>query len=63
MTYPIVSKWTSLRKNAIRYYEAVIFPCHADTFDRWNPKPRMALDIELARIAEKERKEGGKSQW
>lgn len=61
MTYPLESKWTILRKNAVRYYEAVIFPCHADTFDQWNPKPRLALDIELGRIDKKER--GGRASW
>lgn len=55
---PVVSKWTQLRRNAERYYEAVIFPCTAETFDASNPKPRIALNIELARINEKERKEG-----
>lgn len=63
MTYPLESKWTSLRKNAIAHYESVIFPSTPADFDATNPKPRIALNIELARISEKERKEGGKSQW
>lgn len=60
MTYPLESKFTTLRKNAQRYYDAVIFPCHPDQFDSWNPRPRIALNIELARIAERERKDGGR---
>jgi hypothetical protein len=59
MTYSLTeSKWTTLRKNAVAYYQAVVFPCDPDQFDQRNPKPRMALDAELTRIAEKERKEG-----
>lgn len=54
------SKYAELRKNAVRYYESVIWPCHPDQFDAWNPRPRIALDIELERIAERERKEGGR---
>lgn len=58
MTYPVISKWTQLRLNAQKYYDAVVFPCHPDQFDATDPAPREALNIELDRINEKERKEG-----
>lgn len=58
MTYPVISKWTQLREGAWRYYEAVVYPCHPDQFDATNPAPREALNIELGRINERERKEG-----
>lgn len=57
------SKYTTLRKNALAYYEAVVYPCDGLEFDRWNPQPRDALDFELARIDKKERAESGKSSW
>ena len=59
MTPLFESKYTALRNNAQRYYEAVIFPCDPNVFDSWDPKPRIALSIELARINKKERREGG----
>ena len=59
MTPLFESKYTALRNNAQRYYEAVIFPCDPNVFDTWNSKPRIALNQELERIAKKERREGG----
>lgn len=63
MTYLAESKWTTLRRNAQHYYDAMIFPCHPDQFDLWNPRPRSDLNFELARIDKKERLKGGKSSW
>lgn len=63
MTYPLESKWTTLRKMALAYYNAVIWPSTPEVFDATNPKPRAALEIELARIDKKERQSGGKSSW
>lgn len=60
---PLESKYTTLRRNALAYYEAVVYPCDGLEFDRWSPRPRIALDFELARIDKKERHEGGRSSW
>lgn len=57
----VVSKWTQLRRNAWSYYDAVVYPCNADRFDLWNPRPRNELCEELERISERERKEGGRT--
>ena len=57
---PIESKYTSLRRLALAYYAAVVWPATAEDFDAKNPSARIALDAELARINEKERKEGGR---
>lgn len=57
---PIESKYTQLRKLALAHYNAVIWPATAEEFDAINPRPRIALNVELERIAEKERKEGGR---
>ena len=42
------------------YYLAAVYPASPSEFDAINPRPRMALNVELERIAEKERKEGGR---
>ena len=48
------------RNRAIRYYNSIIYPATPESFDKINPRPRIALEKELALIGAKYRKDLGR---